>query len=129
MIATDAPDFFNLAAGKLDWLNQRATILAGNVANADTPGYKPRDLAPFSSFLSGSSLGLTTTDPADLPAVGSSASELRPTDDSETAPDGNGVSIDQQMRMVASNDQEQSVVTALFKKYVGMTDLALGVAG
>ena len=129
MTSTDPSNFFDVAAQKLDWLNARAGLLAANVANADTPGYKPRDLAPFSSLLSGSSLGLTTTDRSDLSGSASSDFDAAPTEGSETAPDGNSVSIDQQMRMVASNDQDQSVVTTLFKKYVGMTDLALGVSG
>ena len=32
---------------RLDWLGQRQQVLAGNIANADTPGYLPRDLRPL----------------------------------------------------------------------------------
>jgi flagellar basal-body rod protein FlgB len=32
---------------RLEWLGQRQQVLAGNIANADTPGYVPRDLRPL----------------------------------------------------------------------------------
>ncbi len=129
MTSTDPPNFFDVAERKLSWLDERAGVLAANVANGDTPGYKPRDLAPFASFLSGSSLGLTTTNHADLSGRALPDDDAAPVEGSETGPDGNSVSIDQQMRLVAANDQDQSVVTTLYKKYVGMTELALGVSG
>ena len=128
MTATDPSDFFDLAARKLDWLNDRAGVLAGNVANADTPGYKPRDLAPFSSFVTNAPLSLATTDPSDFEGAAFDA-EPETSEPAETAPDGNSVSIDQQMRLIASNDQEQGVVTTLYKKYLGLTQTALGVSG
>ena len=38
---------------KLDYLGQRHKVIAENIANADTPGYKPKDLTPvdFGSVL------------------------------------------------------------------------------
>ena len=35
----------------LDWLNTRQTLIASNVANASTPGYKARDVRPFADTL------------------------------------------------------------------------------
>ena len=32
---------------RLEWLGQRQQVLAGNIANADTSGYVPRDLRPL----------------------------------------------------------------------------------
>ncbi|MBM3511367.1 MAG: hypothetical protein FJX61_14700 [Alphaproteobacteria bacterium] len=29
---------------KMSWLNERQRVLAQNIANADTPGYRPSDL-------------------------------------------------------------------------------------
>ena len=36
-----------LISKKMDWLGQRQEVLAQNVANADTPKFKPDDLTPF----------------------------------------------------------------------------------
>ncbi len=38
---------FGLVKKRLAWLAQRQEVLAKNIANADTPGYKPRDLKAF----------------------------------------------------------------------------------
>lgn len=38
---------FRMLKGQMGWLNRRQEVLAQNIANADTPGYKPRDLAPL----------------------------------------------------------------------------------
>src|SRR3546814_17332249 len=39
---------FSMLRGRLGYLTQRQKIIAENVANADTPGYRPHDLKPFS---------------------------------------------------------------------------------
>ena len=44
---------FALAERRLAWLDQRMQALAGNIANADTPRFLPRDLAPFAATLGG----------------------------------------------------------------------------
>lgn len=40
----------SLMKDKLAYLGQRQAVLAQNVANANTPGYKAKELAPFTSF-------------------------------------------------------------------------------
>ena len=48
----------------LQMRSDRAEILAGNVANSDTPGFKARDIdfkAEFQKRLSGTDSGLTLT--------------------------------------------------------------------
>ena len=41
----------SLAERRLAWLENRQRVLAQNIANADTPGYQPRDLRPFAETL------------------------------------------------------------------------------
>ena len=129
MLPASQTSFLDLAERKLEWIDARSRVLAGNVANADTPAYEARDLAPFASMLAPGSLPLATTDARDLP--GSPSADATATDDEadETSPDGNAVSVDQQMRLIAANDQDQGVVTTLYRKYVGMTATALGISG
>ena len=38
---------FKLMAKKMDWLTQRQEVLAQNVANVDTPKFKPDDSIDF----------------------------------------------------------------------------------
>lgn len=35
---------FGLMGRRMAWLTQRQMVLSQNIANADTPGYKPKDL-------------------------------------------------------------------------------------
>ncbi len=124
---SSSPDFLALAERKLDWLDARTRILASNVANADTPGYHPRDLSPFSDQLSPFQISLTRTNPADLDASDDGSATTETPD--EQSPDGNAVSIEHQMKLVADTNAQQQLTTTLYKKYVGLTMTALGVAG
>src|ERR1044072_2825096 len=38
---------FSLLSGRMSWLSARQSVLAENVANADTPNYIARDLKPM----------------------------------------------------------------------------------
>ena len=44
---------FSMLTKRASWLDKRQEVLARNIANADTPGFVPRDLKPqdFRSFL------------------------------------------------------------------------------
>ncbi len=56
---------FQIAAAQAHWLSVRQDVVAGNVANANTPGYKAMDVEPFSSVLDkmdrGGAQGLAAT--------------------------------------------------------------------
>lgn len=118
----------DLAEQRLKWLGARQSVLATNVANADTPGWKARDLKPFSDVLASSSISMhapVRTDPRHL--LGSlpdnaGVSVLH----GEQAPDGNQVSLDQQLEKIAQTDSDHEAVTALYRRYVGMFKEALG---
>ncbi|MDP7142886.1 MAG: flagellar basal body protein, partial [Alphaproteobacteria bacterium] len=38
---------FQGLSAKMRYLNQRQTVISQNIANADTPNYKPQDLKPI----------------------------------------------------------------------------------
>ncbi len=54
---------FQVASQKAQWLSARQVAVAGNVANANTPGYRALDVQPFSTFLNASPIALASTDP------------------------------------------------------------------
>jgi flagellar basal-body rod protein FlgB len=45
MPVNQAP-LFKLISARLAWLSQRQVVIGQNLANADTPDYRPRDLRP-----------------------------------------------------------------------------------
>ncbi len=99
---------FSMLKGKLGYVNQRQRLLAENVANADTPGYSPRDLKPFSfeamlrPRIGLAQAGLERTNPLHIAGkpLSNGASDpfkAEAAPDSETRLDGNRVVLEEQM--------------------------------
>jgi flagellar basal-body rod protein FlgB len=113
---------FDLADKRLAWVDQRQALLAQNIANANTPGWRPRDVAPFASVLKGAAVGLAQTDPKHL--TGSTSGIV--TDETGRAPDGNGVALDRELSKVADTDATHELVTGLYRKYLAFFQTAMG---
>ncbi len=127
MDPTDIP-LFALADRRLAWVDRRQSLLSQNVANADTPAYRPRDMLPFDQALAraGFNLAPALTSPLDLPgtvAADTGGSRVLP---GEQAPDGNAVSLDDQLLRIADTDSTHELVTDLYGKYLGMFRIAIG---
>ncbi len=117
---------FALAERRLAWLGQRQAVLAQNIANADSPGYAARDLAPFGTHLA-RALQPARTAPTHLAAAGGSAERARPERiAAERTPDGNAVQLEDQLLKVADTDSAQLLVTGLVRKYANLFRTALG---
>jgi flagellar basal-body rod protein FlgB len=116
---------FALADRKLAWIDQRQQVLAANIANADTPGWRARDMTPFAAQLGHAGIALAQTDPAHLgrtaPTPGSTLTKV-----GERAPDGNTVELDKQLMNVADTDTAQEVTTQLTQGFMGMFRTAIG---
>lgn len=107
------------------WLDRRAAVLAENIANADTPGWKARDLKPFSAALDDAEVSPMRTNPMHLAGTVEDDSATH-TLDGESAPDGNTVRVDVELTKVADTETAQTLVNNLWKSYVGMFRTALG---
>lgn len=122
---------FDLADQRLAWVAKREALLAQNVANADTPGWRARDLKPFAAALTQAAVAPALTSPMHLAGAraggaenvaGGQANATR----AERAPDGNAVAIDTELMKVAQTDTVHAMVTDLYKKYLGLFRIALG---
>lgn len=137
---------------RMDWLGERQRVLAENVANADTPNYKPRDLknVSFNELLRGSQLGTAAapagvggggistgaatqaavTQPGHFRGVAGRGSDHWKADRSrgnyETSPNGNAVNLEQQMMNITETQADHSLMSNLYRKQVGMLRKALG---
>jgi flagellar basal-body rod protein FlgB len=120
----DVP-IFELAERRLAWIDSRQRLLAQNIANADTPGWKPNDLGAFSADISQAQKALARTDPHHLPPAGGHAPPVRKTG-GERAPDGNAVSLDDQLARLAETETAHDLASDLYKKYLGFFRLAIG---
>jgi flagellar basal-body rod protein FlgB len=118
---------FDLAERRLAWSDRRQSVLAQNIANANTPGYQPRDLPPFAAALDrANAVEPVRTQPNHL--TGTADISLNEVVDraSPRAPDGNAVTLDDQLGKLANTETSHSMVTAIYKKYLGMFAMALG---
>ncbi len=119
---------FRLAERRLSWVDQRQALLAQNIANANTPGYRAQDLPSFAATLAGQGEALARTDPAHLAGAPSTAG-ARQQRGAGKAPNGNTVSMEQQLGKVADTSSTQELVTNLYHKYQGLFRTVLGRSG
>jgi flagellar basal-body rod protein FlgB len=119
---------FDLAEKRLVWTAQRQSVLAANIANANTPGFQARDVQSFESVLAGSGpVEPVRTQPAHLTGTVPTGLASLTTDRPDArALDGNSVALDQQLTKVADTETTQSLVTSIWKEYMGMFNTALG---
>ena len=122
---------FKLMSRKMGWLTQRQEVLAQNVANADTPRYKSRDLKPFTfreALGDQRRLPAATTSPAHLQGTrgtGGLDKVQRQGNPYETSPTGNNVILEEQMLKVGQTAMDYQTMTNLYKKQVTMIRTAI----
>jgi len=123
----------DLAEAKLGWLGRRQQVLAENVANADTPDYRPRDLGTFGSLLRGK-LALAPARTAEGHLAGKDAAAsggMRARPDRsvrEVSPNGNAVALDEQLMKLADTELQHGLALSLYHKTVSLFRVALGRA-
>lgn len=130
---------FKALGAKMDFLNQRQRVISQNVANSDTPNYRPQDLVPvdFNRVLKGitktaqSSVQLETTNALHMPppdAINDPKSKKQK-DTYEVAPAGNAVIMEEQLINAGQTVMDYNLMTNLYQKHVGMIQTALGRQG
>ena len=86
----------------MDLLSARQKLVASNIANADTPGYKTKDIDFQTEFVNAMGSG-----PNAIEAQGLTVRN-----------DGNNVSIDREARLLAENDLRFSIATNLLRDQI-----------
>lgn len=89
---------FSLVDRHRSWLSTRQSLLAQNIANANTPGYKSLDVAPFASVLDSQAGRLAGGNPMHMAtsAPDGRAPAPRPGESWETTHSGNSVALEQE---------------------------------
>lgn len=124
-------NLMQLMARRMDYLGDRHKVLAQNVANADTPNYRPSDLRQ-KNFLqamkeANSRQPLALTHPNHLLPVSPQTKfavdkEKKPY---ETALDKNGVVLEEQMMKMTQNQSDYTLNAELYNRYTAMAKMAL----
>ena len=129
--------FMSALRSRMSWLGDRQKLVAENVANASTPGYKPKDLTPqdFGAMVAGDSqgggLGLALTNPMHLTPSGVSASGAQSviSPDSETTMDGNSVVLEEEMLKMSESRMQFEAAVGFYEKAQNMMRLAVKEPG
>jgi flagellar basal-body rod protein FlgB len=133
-MAIDQIPLLSMIKGRLGYLSQRERLIAQNVANADTPGFMPKDLKPFtvqagSGTQAGAGLAPVRTDPGHLGLGGRPGAQVRtygPVDspDSETTLDGNRVVLEDQMMKMTEARLDYDAAIGFYQKSMNLLRMA-----
>ena len=125
---TEAPrsDLFTIADRRLAFLQQRQIVLAQNIANANTPGWRASDVSPFEAVLAGKGAIKPVRTNAQHLSGHSPAGAGVIIGSGERSPDGNSVRLDEQLSKVADTETSQGTVANLYTKFLSFYRTALG---
>lgn len=137
-MTTQNLSLFKAMGAKMEFLNQRQRVLSQNISNADTPGYKPKDLreidfrevlkniekdrssAVFVNRTNGRHM--LSPDQSDLSNPKSGNSRIT----YEVAPAGNSVILEEQLVKTGKNAMDYNLMTNMYQKNISMIKTALG---
>ncbi|MBI1683922.1 flagellar basal body rod protein FlgB [Caulobacter hibisci] len=129
---------FAMLKSRLGYLNERQKVVSQNVANADTPGYQPRDLKAytFQASLDAQATGSSYRGGGSAPAgpvrmLATSGGHMAPASqatpwrspqgaDSETTLDGNSVSLEDQMLKMTDARMNYDAAVSFYQRSLAM---------
>jgi flagellar basal-body rod protein FlgB len=124
-------------------LSDRQRVISQNIANADTPGYRARALErpDFGGLVEATGAGAGAPRvarprvqlTAGMSALGassiSSGGVILDRNTSETKPDGNNVTLEDQLLQMGQTQADFTALTGLYHKQMGLLRSALGRGG
>ncbi|MBL4619729.1 MAG: FlgB family protein [Alphaproteobacteria bacterium] len=123
----DNINILTLASAMARHAAQRHNVLSENIANSDTPNYKAKDLEPFAeAFMRISQSGQSFSQQLNNAHGNSIWREETITGPGITSPNGNTVSLEDQMMRSIEAQQDHMAATAIYKKAVGLLRTSLG---
>jgi flagellar basal-body rod protein FlgB len=115
---------------KMHWGQERQRVLSENIANADSPNFRPRDLTPIKPNQIATAqmpqVAMARTDsahiagsiPTDTFAGKQTGYEIRPA--------GNSVVLEDEMMKVAATQMDYQAATSLYSRSLGLMKTAMG---
>ena len=130
MAITELP-LFSMLRTRMQWHQERQRLLAENVANSDTPNFRPRDLSPLQfgrGMQAQASIGLDRTESGHITSSDSSSSQFQTSryGGYDVRPTGNAVNLEDEMIKVAANQMDYQAATTLYTRSLGLIKTAIG---
>jgi len=140
---SDVPALLGAIRTNMKHQAERQRVVAQNIANSETPGYKARDVsAPdFRALLAaqgGAGTPSVATPQVQLTTAMRGLGAIQPLsagsvyldkDVTETKPDGNNVTLEDQLMKMGEVQADFTAMTNLYRKQLAMLKTALGRGG
>ncbi len=110
---------FDLASRQAQWLAARQAAISGNVANANTPGYRARDVEPFADILDKTKLAMAATSGGHIGFSPSraEATKVKKSESWDTVYSKNSVSLEQELIKAGEVNRQHSLNTSIIKSF------------
>lgn len=110
---------FQLATQRTQWLHARQSLIAGNVANANTPGYSARDLVPFTAVLDSTASKMSVTNSLHMSPTDAETFAAHATDSEnpDATLSGNSVNLEQEMLKLGDVSRSSNEVNAIKRAF------------
>ncbi len=119
------PTLSSALTNRMNFLAERQAVVAGNIANANTPGYLARDLVETKGG-STSSFAMAMTNVQHMKTAGASSQGRMVEDARFIEHNGNSVRLDEEMIKMNDAQMNYRFMTELYTKQVTMQKMALG---
>ena len=110
---------FDLASRQAQWLAARQTTISGNVANANTPGYRARDVEPFADVLDKTKLVMAATSNGHIGISPShtEATKVKKSESWDTVYSKNSVSLEQELIKAGEVNRQHTLNMTIVKSF------------
>lgn len=109
---------FELTSKQAHWLSVRQSVVAGNIANANTPGYASREVAAFQAVLEQTATRMAVTHPGHIQEDALRGSvHVGKGEDIEVQPSGNSVSLPDEMSKTGEIKRMYELNTGMVKAF------------
>lgn len=121
------PDMMNALTQRMNFLAARESVVAGNIANANTPNYLSRDLVKKTGEAGKGGFGMALTNAQHMGGnmANRHGGEVV-TDDTYMQHNGNSVRLDSEMLKLSEVQLNYRMMTQLYSKQVAMQKVAMG---
>ncbi|MCJ2049106.1 flagellar basal body rod protein FlgB [Methylobacterium sp. J-070] len=131
MALTDLP-VIGMLRTRMQWAQARQGVISENVANADMPGFRPRDLVEPSfnratGTLASAATSLVLTSPAHMTPAGQGVgTDSKRAGTFEIRPSGNGVNLEDEMMKAGENQSDYQLAASLYQHSLTTLKIAVG---
>lgn len=123
----DNLEIFRSAGAMARHAAQRQSVVAENIANADTPGYRTKDVTAFTAPSDETQSGMRSTRSSHLEAGSrTTAASIILGDQSGLAPNGNSVSLESEMFKSIEAERHHSRAMTIYKSSLDILRASLG---